>query len=390
MSRPADYRDGAFRPTLWNKIEAEAKAHGGAADPPFMLHVGDTWFDLPPELFQPLELEPWARMLSRYGSTQGQIELRERLAAKLAARNHLPVSGPEQIQISYGGTGGLFLAMHRLLPKRSEILTLAPYWPILKTVAASADVRLVEVPFFDRVKADAGAVEIDALLLPFLTRATSAIYFNHPNNPTGVLLRRGHLEQIFAFAQKHDLWIISDEAYEDFVWPDEPYVSIGSLPGAFERTVSVFTFSKSYAAAGLRLGCVTAPLGVIAALNPVNVSTGYEPSRLGQIQWIRGLDRHATIIGRLRDAYRAGLHAVESNLKIPYLRPEGSFYVFLDLRERWKGRSESEKMERMLRAGVVVAPGEAFGAEYDGWARFCYTALPPDEMARAASRANDL
>lgn len=390
MSKPSDFKDLAFRQTLWNRIEAEVRAQGGAAEAPYMLHVGDTWFDLPEELNRPLDTEPWAKMLSRYGSTQGEVELRRRLAQKLREKNGLPVGGPDQIQISYGGTGGLFLAMHRLLQKDSEVLTLAPFWPILRPLASSAGVRLVEVPFFDRVTADPGAVDIESLFAPYMTSWTSSLYFNHPNNPTGVLLRRGHLEQIARFAAKHDLWIISDEAYEDFVWPDEPYLSIGALPGAFDRTVSVFTFSKSYAAAGMRLGCVTGQPGVVAALNPVNVATGYEPNRLAQVQWIRGLERHKVIIGRLRAAYRDGLRSVQENLRIPYLPCEGSFYVFLDLRDRWEGIREAEKIDRMLRAGVVVAPGEAFGAMYDGWARFCYTALPPAEMSQAAMRANDL
>ncbi|MEW6365571.1 MAG: pyridoxal phosphate-dependent aminotransferase [Acidobacteriota bacterium] len=390
MGKPSSYREVVFRPTLWNRIEAEAKRRSEGGQPPYMLHIGDTWLDLPKELFEPLEYEPWAQMLSRYGSTQGQIELRDRLATKLRLRNRLPVQGPEQVQITYGATGGLFLVLHGILEKDSEVLTLCPFWPILRTLAAWANVRLIEVPFFDRITTAADEVDIEAILRPFLTDRTSAVYFNYPNNPCGVFLRPGHLEQIARFAAKNDLWIISDEAYEDFVWVDEPFVSTGALPGAFDRTISVFTFSKSYAAAGLRLGCITGQLGVVATLNPLNVATGYEPGRLAQVQWIRALERHDAIVSRLRQAYRDGLRAVETNLKVPYLRPEGSFYVFVDLRERWKGLDESQKMSRMIEAGVVLAPGEAFGAAYDGWARFCYTALPPEEIGKAAQRVNRL
>lgn len=390
MSKPSDFKDVVFTPTLWNRIEAEARRREAGSEAPFMLHVGDTWFDLPEELYEPIQDEPWARMLSRYGSTQGQLELRQRLAVKMREKNNLPVRGPDQLQITYGGTGGLFVTMTRLLERGSEVLTLAPYWPILRTLAAPAGVRLIEVPFFDRLAVDPIEVDIESILAPFLTPNTSAIYFNNPNNPSGVLMRRGHLEQVAAFARKHDIWIIADEAYEDFIWTDEPYVCIASFPGAFDRTVSVFTFSKSFAAAGLRLGYVTGQPGVVSVLNPVNVATGYEPNRLAQVQWIRGLERQRAIVGRLRDAYRAGLQAVRENLQVPYLRPEGSFYVFLDLRERWKGLSAEQKMDRMLDAGVVVAPGEAFGETYEGWARFCYTALPPADMAKAAKRANNL
>ncbi len=232
--------------------------------------------------------------------------------------------------------------------------------------------------------------DLKSYLMSFVTEKTSAIYFNTPNNPTGIQLREDGLKSIASFAIENDLWIIADEAYEDFTWSDDPHICIASLPGSFERTVSVFTFSKSYAAAGLRLGYIVAPDGVIAALNPANVATGYEPNRLAQVQWIRGLSRRDHIVPKLQNAYREGLDAALSQLTIPHLNPEGSFYIFLDLRDRWIGLTQDEKMNRMLEAGVVVAPGEAFGEAYDGWARFCYTALKPDDMADAAKRANNL
>lgn len=381
MAKPSEYRGYNFRPTVFHKVQSEIDARGGDL---IALHVGDTWFDLPEELGQPLPEEPWAYRLSRYGPTQGSLELRTRLAKKVAARNRLPLGSPEEIQITFGATGALALAMRRLLEPGSEILTLSPYWTILRVVASTARVRLVEVPLFDRLpplKED-----VAALLLPYLSDKTAALYFNSPNNPTGVMLHHGQVQAIARFAREHDLWIFSDEAYEDFVWGDEPYLSIGSLPGMYERTVSIFSMSKSYAAAGLRMGYAAAPAGVIAALNPAMVGIGYEPNSLAQLQWIRGLERHESIVARLRRAYRQGLEAACRNLDVPYLKPDGALYLFLDLRSRWSGLTEDQKLERMLRAGVVMSLGEAFGKDYAGWARFCYTCEPPDKIAEAARR----
>ena len=393
MGRPADVAARDFKPTLFNRISAAIAAGAGAGrgDAPIALHVGDTWLDLPPELGTPLagEDEPWAERLSRYGDTQGEPELRRRLVAKLRARNALPVSDPREIQVTFGSTGALFLAMTRLLEPGDEILTLAPEWTMFKVVASAARIRLVEVPCFDRLAVDP-AGDLGGWLAAALTPRTRAIYFNSPNNPTGVMLRRAQLEALAHFAREHDLWVLADEAYEDFVWCEEPYLSIAALPDMFERTVSIFSASKSYAAAGLRLGYAAAPRGVIATLNPGQVAAGYEPNRPAQVMAIRALAAHDAIRGRLRETYRQGLEAALTTLRVPHLPADGGYYLFLDLRERWAGLGEDAKLERMLGAGVIVSPGEHFGADYDGWARFCFTSEPPERVAEAARRANQL
>ncbi|MFC2170714.1 pyridoxal phosphate-dependent aminotransferase [Calditrichota bacterium] len=388
MPAPSEFKNKDFKLTTFNRIEEEIRLRSDDPDSIIPLHIGDTHVDLPEELNRPLMFEPWNDRLSRYGNTQGEMELRKRLAEKIKSKNRIPVAGAEEIQITYGASGALFVAMRRLFNPSDEILTLAPYWTILRVVASSAGATLVEVPFFDRIDRLHSQDDLQELLLPYLSEKTAGIYYNNPNNPSGVMMKKAHIEQIARFAQEKDLWVLSDEAYEDFVWSNEPYLSIGSLPGMYERTVSIFTMAKSYAASGLRMGCLAAPKGVVATVNPTVVGTGYEPNRSAQVQWIRGLERFDDILPRLKSAYRRCLAAAKENLQVPYIEPEGSFYLFLDLRDKWKGRSDSEKLESMLNAGVAMSPGEAFGAEYDGWARFCFIAEPPDRIAEAARRVN--
>lgn len=391
MPKPSEYRNLSFRHTLFSRIreEIEKRTAGRGGEDLIALHVGDTHFDLPRELLEPLPEEPWGERLSRYGDTQGEIELRRRLVEKLRRRNRLPVSSGREIQLTFGATGGLFLAMRRLLRPGDEVLVLAPHWTILRVVAATAGVKLVMVPAFDRLAGEPGRTDLAEWLAPCLGDRTAALYFNSPNNPSGVMLTPEHLASIARFARERDLWVFADEAYEDFVWNDVPYASIGSLEGMFERTVSVFSFSKSYAAAGLRLGYVAAPAGVIAALNPAHVGVGYEPPRPAQVQAIRGIERHGAVVDRLRAAYREGLRAAVENLRRPYLGGEGSFYLFIDLGEEWAALDDEARLERMLSAGVVLAPGSPFGGErYRRWARFCYTSEPPERVAEAARRVN--
>lgn len=384
MPRPTDFVDRGFKDTIFNRISG-AIAKGGLDPAPIALHVGDTWFDLPAELGTPLEQEPWNDRMSRYGNTQGEPELRRRIVDKLRTRNAIPVTGPEEIQITNGSTGALYLAMSRLMEPGDEVITLSPQWTILKVVAAAAKTRLVEVPCFDRIALDPTA-GITSWLEEHLGPRSRAVYFNSPNNPSGVMLTDEHLREIAEFAKKHDLWVLSDEAYEDFVWDDAAYRSIGSLPDMHERTLSVFSTSKSYAAAGLRLGYVASAAGTIATLNPGMVGVCYEPNRPAQVAAIRALARHDAIVSRLRGAYLEGLAAARAEIDLPYLHPAGSYYLFLDLRERWRGLDEGEKLERMLAAGVIVSPGEHFGDSYAGWARFCFTSEKPELVAEAARR----
>jgi aspartate aminotransferase len=390
MANPAAFRNRTFKPTIFNSIQDAIQERSASGDAPIALHVGDTWFDIPKELNQPLAFEPWNSKLSRYGNTQGEIELRKRLYKRISEKHSIPIKDESEIQITFGATGALFLAMNRLMERGDEVLVLSPYWTIFRMVAATAGVKVVEVPFFDKISEHGENADITAWLDEHKTDKTAAIYYNNPNNPSGVMLAPDHIKEIAEYAKKNDLWVLSDEAYEDFVWSDTEYLSIASLPDMYERTVSIYSFSKSFASAGIRIGYAIAPTGVIAALNPGHVGVGYEPARPAQVKAIRGLEHENAIVNRLRNAYQEGLKAAVDNIKIPYIKPEGSFYLFVDLRDKWKGISDEAKLKQMLNAGVVVSPGAPFGAVYDGWARFCFTAESPDIIAEAARRMNNI
>jgi aspartate/methionine/tyrosine aminotransferase len=371
--------------SIFRQIDAEiAKAKSGGK-PPIALHVGDSHFDLPKELTWPAGKEPWHPKLSGYGDTRGLWILRERLARKLLKTNALPVGGPENVQLTFGATGALMLAMRRLLDPGSTVLALAPYWPILRMVASVAGVKVVEVPFYDRV---GSAKKAEEILGKMVTKNTQAIYINNPSNPSGVVLNKAILEAIARVAKHHDLKVLSDEAYEDFFWVNKPKrVSIGSLPGMFARTVSVYSFSKSFAAAGIRLGYLAAPAEIVTLLNAGMVGVGYEPPQPAQVMAMRGLAQRDTILSRLRKSYLAGLDAAWGGLgNIDVMGMDGGFFLMLDLRDRWKDKTERERLAIMLKAGVILSPGSAFGRAYDGWARLCFTAEPPERVGEAARK----
>jgi aspartate/methionine/tyrosine aminotransferase len=393
MPSPSNFPREKLPPNVWARIEAEACRREAQGDRVIQLHIGDAHLPFPRILVEPVPDEEslFACRLNRYSDTFGEAPLRELILEKVCSRNQLPASGIDCIQITSGATGALHAAFNRLLEPGSEVLTLSPYWSILRNVADAAKVRLVEVPFFDRVN-ELGKVGFDptAVLERYRTGMTQAIYINTPSNPTGMLLDRSITEAIAAFAVAHDLWVFSDEAYEDFIWNGGEHISIGSLPDMFERTVSIYTFSKCFGSSGIRVGYAVAPPPMISQLNRTVVGAYYQPGRLGQLYAWRGMRRFTETMRIFYDDYRPTWRWVSENLKTTTLPCSGGFYYFVRLPDAWRGIPPEEKVARMVAVGVSLAPGEYFGTDYEGWARLCFTVAPPDDVKEGVIRLNTL
>src|SRR5437764_9338265 len=203
----------------------------------FELHGGEPFFETP-QAIKDAAGKALAENKTRYPPVTGIPPLREKLAQKLAQRNRIVVS-PEQIQLTNGGIHALYCAFQAVLDPGDEILVFSPYWTPIRDSVTLAGARPVQVSV--RSVREQG---IPAVLSAACGDRTRAIYFNSPQNPTGVVFSRAEAQQVAEFAQARDLVVISDEAYEDIIY-DAEHVSIASLPGMAERTISCFTFSKS-------------------------------------------------------------------------------------------------------------------------------------------------
>ncbi len=390
--------------TVWSKIEAEANARAALGQHVFAIHIGDTHLPFPKELTEPIHDEEhlFASRLNIYSDTYGEKPLRELIARKALLRNLLPVEGIENVQVTSGATSGLQAAFSRLLDPGAEVLVPAPYWSILRQVADQARVKLVEAPFFDKMAQTFSSADLNRhycvepgfdpaeILEPFITPKTQGIYLNTPSNPTGMLLDRGMLERIAEFAHRHDLWVFSDEAYEDFIWEGDNHVSIGSLPGMFERTVSIYTFSKCFGVSGIRVGYVVAEPAVVSQINRGIVGAYYQPGRLGQLFAWRGIMRFEEALHGFRHDYAPTWRWVRDHLKCDFMPSVGGFYFFVKLPSGWEGLPPELKIDRMLDNGVVLSPGEYFGHDYRGWARLCFTILPPEQIEESIHRLNQM
>jgi N-succinyldiaminopimelate aminotransferase len=352
------------------------------------LHIGDSYAQPPYDLPIDPDFKKNHPRFNRYCDTFGIHPLREALAEKVRTDNGLE-AGANNILVTCGVTNALSISMQSLVNPGEEVLVLSPYWPFFRGMVIMAGGRPVEVPFYMRLY-DEPAMDIDGHLDRYISADTVALYINTPNNPSGKVLNEAQLRRIADFAGRHRLWVISDEAYDGMTYDDHVHRSIGSFPGMFERTLSMFTFSKVYMFSGLRLGYVVAPEDVVGNLNKAMVHQLYSPSTLAQqmmveavktrSQWCGAFVKHCR---ELRDMFVAGL-------KISTGVPEGAYYFFFPIDGYMNGRNYWDVIDACLENGVSVAPGEDFGVGYRDYVRICFAGEPPNRLAAAIERLNEI
>lgn len=370
-------------------LAAETRAMPGAVYSPFAdrmaehsgplypLHVGDTWHDpFVNARCEDIRSADHPR-LHAYGNTRGLPELVERVREKLGRRNDLD-HAPEEILITAGATGGLACLAGAALSPGDEILILAPFWPLIRGIAQSFRAKPVEVPFYDRVDSSAEAVRA---VESRITSRSRVLYVSTPSNPTGRVIPGEWLEAMAALARRHDLWIFSDEVYEDFVYQGE-HVSMARF--APERTVSVYSFSKSYAMAGQRVGYLAGPERIVSEARKIGTHIYYHPPIIGQRTALAALEGGASWLESVRSEYRTSGARVAELLGLP--APEGGTFLFAEVGDRLDDRGLHGLLEDCFEQGVLVAPGLSCGEAYANWIRLCFTAVPPDAALEAAKR----
>ena len=307
---------------------------------------------------------------TRYAPSSGIPQLLEALRAKLARKNGLEVSTGDII-VTAGGAHGLFCAFSASVNPGDEVMFFAPYWTPIKDQVSYAGGVAVRVPW-DEVR---GRGDIRELLESRFTPRVRVIYVNTPANPSGDVLTREQLTAVADFAKAHDLTVIADEAYEDLLYDGE-HVSIASLPRMLERTITVYTFSKSFSMTGWRIGYVVAPPQFMEflrklVLNSVNgVSTPTQHAALAAVTHDpRFFDAIREDYRRRRDLLVGGFNAAGFRC----LTPPGAFYAFPDVRARL-GDDSWKAMETLLdRTSIASVPGAVFGPEGEGHLRMSFS-----------------
>ena len=335
-----------------------------------MMHGGEPFFETP-EAIKYAAIEALVQNETHYPPSSGLLPLRKALVEKLAARNAMQVSADEVIA-TVGGSQGLYAAFQSVLDAGDDALVFSPYWTPISDLITGAQARPLLVP-----TSSARRIGIRSTLEQFSTPQTRAIYYNTPQNPSGVVFTRAEAEEVAAFAIERDLIVIADEAYEDLVYDGE-HVSIASLPGMAERTITCFTFSKTYAMTGWRAGYAVAQEPFMTALRKIVLYSTNGVATPVQYAMIHALTTPETEIARLREEYRkrrdllvAGLNDVGLECALP----AGAFYAFPDV-EKIHKNSRTAAQILLEKAHIATIPGSVFGAQGEGHLRFCYATTP--------------
>jgi N-succinyldiaminopimelate aminotransferase len=350
------------------------------------LHIGDTYtpppFDLPVDQAF-LDGHPG---FHRYCDTFGIAELRDALVEKLRAENALEVTR-DHVMVTAGSCNALNSTVLSVVDPGDEVMLLSPFWPFIRGMVRMAGGTPVEVPLYTALYED-DDLDIVVRLEDALTDRTVAVYLNSPNNPSGKVLSRAQLGMIANFCERRSLWLISDEAYDGMTYDGREHVSPATLPDGAERTISVFTFSKVYMFAGLRLGYAVAPPGALRVINKAMVHQLYGPSTLGQQMMVEPLRTRAQWSRRFVDQCAAMRERVAKALRVDAPLPDGAYYFFFDATPYLHGRSYDDVIGALLDAGVSVAPGGDFGEHFKHYIRICFAGEAPDRVMEGIERLN--
>ncbi len=321
---------------------------------------------------------------THYAPSSGIAELRRAIIEKLSARNSITAEMDDVI-VTNGGTQGLYCAFMSIINPGDEVLVFSPYWTPIGDFIAGAEGHAVLVP-----TADARRDGIPETLARYLTPRTRAVYFNTPQNPSGTVFTREEAEQVAAFAREHGIICIADEAYEDLIY-DEEHFSIASLPGMYERTITLYTLSKTYAMTGWRLGYAVAPEPFMTGLQKITLYSTNGVSTPTQWAALAALASPPEFYEEIRAAYRARRDLLVNGLNelgLTCVPPAGAFYVFPEV-TRINADSRRAATVLLEQAQVAAVPGVVFGAHGEGRVRMTFsTSLEKIEAGLDSLRRN--
>ena len=320
------------------------------------LHVGQPNFPTPQHI-KDAGKRAIDENMTFYTHTQGLLSLRERLAAKLERVNGIRVT-PDRIATTPGGVGAIAAVFASVLEPGDEVLLPDPGWPNTRIMLSWTGTRglFYPCPPSNEFQPDLEALE------RLITGRTKVLLINSPNNPTGAVYPQSTVERLIEIAQRHNLWLVSDECYDQILL-DGSWTSPASLAPEDPRIASVFTFSKTYAMTGWRLGYVAGSAELMDSVTKVLESNSSCVSTITQVAGEAALDGPQGCVDDMNAAYRARRDAVVeilSDAELLISKPTGAFYVMADIATT--GMQSRDFAFALLRErGVSVAPGSAFG-----------------------------
>lgn len=321
---------------------------------------------------------------THYPPSRGVPELLRAIADKLWRDNRIAADPATDIIVTPSSKHALFLSMMTVLDPGDEVLIPTPSWGSYQSMAHLAGARPVPVILDPQ---DGFSITYQRLHA-HATNRTRALVINTPNNPTGRVLSHAEADAITAFAQAHDVILITDEIYEKIIYRRE-HISLAAHPGGVGRTLTVNGFSKAHAMPGWRLGYVAGPADIIAPMLAVHQHTVAAAGSFIQMGGAAALTGGQEPVQQMVAEYSARISLVVRELNalpgVTCPEPEGTFYAFPDIQGTGLGTSAAFAELLLARAQVIVAPGSAFGPGGEGRIRVSCT-TPADVLEEAVTR----
>ncbi len=336
-------------------LEAQRKG-----DKIFRYESGDPSFDIHPKIKEAMN-KALLENKTHYIPNNGIPELREALAHKLQTKNGLKNIKAAHVSVTNGAMHALYVVYQCLIEEGDEVIVPDPMWTEAVEDARLAGAKIIPV----ELKPETNYVYLASEIEKKITPKTKVIFINTPHNPTGAIIGIDELQKILDLAKKHNLWIVSDEAYEDVLFDGGSHISIGSLDPNYDKVISVYSYSKSYAMSGLRVG-------YFASVDPLF------NDRAGKLLrcTVNGINSVAQwgALAAIKEVDRSWFHNMNAeylkrrNLFLEILKdqkvltpfsPKGAFYLWCRLRE---GTDATPLSEKLAGLGIGNAPGDCFGS----------------------------
>jgi aspartate aminotransferase len=352
-------RAAQLTPSLTLSIDSKAKAMKAEGMDICGFGAGEPDFDTPDHIKE-AAIAALQAGFTKYTPSSGLPELRQAIADKLAADNGLEYRA-SQVIVSCGAKHACYNSILATCERGDEVIIPAPYWVSYPDMVRLAGAEPVIVQTSERNGWKMTAEEFENAMTP----RTKMVIMNSPNNPTGAVYTREELEAIVNVAAEEDIYILSDEIYEKLVYDDAQHVSIASLSKqAYDLTITVNGFSKSYAMTGWRLGYMAAPDAIARAVDSIQSHSTSNPCSFAQKGAIAALKGDQQPLRDMHDEFDMRRNYMFDRVsKIPNItavKPQGAFYVFVNVSQL--GLTSQNFADRLLsKANVAVVPGAAFG-----------------------------
>jgi aminotransferase len=355
-------------------LQSEIRAMTQACNAVGGINLGQGVCDVPaPDVVKNAALAAIREDDSIYTRFDGTQRLREALSRRFQSYNGLKYDPNSEIVITIGASGSYAATLMALCNPGDEIIIFEPSYGYHVNAALVAGLRPVLIP----LAAPDFAVDLQRVA-DAITPATRAILINTPVNPSGKLFTRAELEGISELANRHDLLVVTDEVYEYFLYDEDQHLSPATIPGLYDRTVTMGSYSKTFSITGWRIGFAAAPAALASAIGLVNdlyyvcapaplqnaVAVGIEQLGPGYYADLRATYQ------RKRDQFCGVL----TEIGLTPIVPRGAYYVLADVSSLGEETSKAAAMRILHEAGVASVPGAAFISGPDGQrlTRFCY------------------